>query len=689
MIQLRTRLASLRPEVRLAAGICIAFLAELVLTTSGGYWPGLALYAAAALLVVPAMRNVGGPAATTATLEAVESRIGTEDAGIRRESRRRIVVAAGALAVLCLVGTIFIEARNPNGTNPVSIGVWVMGLAAAAVAAALAGRVAEPSPEIGCRSAATRPLPRGLESALLLAIVTVAVLLRFVDLEGIPPFMHGDHALQGLAAREIVEGKSTGFFGLGYFGLPNLGYAASALGLVAFGDSAAGLRRVTALIGIVALLLTYVWARQAFGARVALIATFLMGVAHFSVHYSRDGCFYIQATAAVLLAFVFYWQGLQSGRAIHFLFAGFGLALCLAVYWAAWIAWAVVGLFELHRLATERRFVRRQLGGWAVMAAGAVLVFSPWALRYLQDPRALLNRPAAVFVLNPEIQTHLREVHRTNSGALIVLDELRDTLEAFNYRGDGSGQYGWPGPLLDFWTSALFALGIVYALSNLRQPRHRFCAIWFGSVVVIGGALTGGMPFTPRLVVLMPVLFVFPALVLDRAVEAGHAMIDRPDRSPRRGLLPGALVAAFLMLPLAANYLDYFVTYVKTVRPADDLTLLGYYLRGLPRRYDLYLVCPEHFYIEHPTVRFLSHDETGIEVSNVSDVPRVPQRGGDRGLAVVILRPDVAAQGDALSRLFPNARCDDHQDSSGEVVFRSCLIAAQGPGGAPDLRPSP
>lgn len=670
--------AGTRSGAQLVAAISVACLAQWVVGSGKLSWLGCLLYVVATVLGVPAMRGIGRPTPAVARPDTVRVPAQVEKRPAGSEGNRLAIVAAGTVALLAWGATLFIERSQGRNAVVFSIALWLASLFAAAIAATMAGRVAEPRPTASFGPVQGTSLPRRLELVLFAGILLLSLLLRCIDLTRFPPNVHGDHALQGLAARDILNGRSEGFFGLGYFGISNVSFELSALGLTIFGDTLFGLRMVTALVGTAVVLLTYLWTRQVFGVRVAVIAAFLTGVAHFSIHYSRDGCFYIQATMAVMLTFVAYWRALRSGRAIHFLLVGFGLALCLAVYWAAWIAWVVVGLFELHRLATERRFRLRQLTGWVVIVAAFILAFSPWGLRYVSGHLGLIARPTAVFVLNPEIQTHLRGVHHTTSPSVIILSELRNVLEAFNYRGDGSGQYGWPGPLLDFWTSALFVLGFVYSLTRLREPGFLFCAFWFWSVAIIGGALTGGMPFSPRLVVFIPVVFIFPALVLDRVVAAGEAVLDRPGLRRGVGALPGVLVGVFLLLPFGTNYIDYFRTYAREVRPADDATLLGYYLAGVERDAQVFLVCPERVFADHPAVRFLSHDAKVVEVGDVKEIKELCTRG--RPVVAIILACLVPTQGDALMRLYPRARCRDQLRSTGDLAFRSCLIWAPGGG---------
>jgi 4-amino-4-deoxy-L-arabinose transferase-like glycosyltransferase len=665
----------------LAVAAGVAFAAQLVLRQPGAYWAGVALFAVAAAIGVPAMRRTDR--LMLEGLARVRARAALVREKTARPDRRSLAGALAGLALVAFGTMIYLEWQHPIPNNPLTIGLWLTGLILSVGAAGLIGPIVEPSRLALATEPATRGIPRRLEPLLLAAIVLIAVALRIPDLDALPPSVHMDPAEQGLWGRLVMAGGAGGVFGIGYAGAANFTFALSGLGLRAFGDSITGLRLVSAILGVLSLLLAYLWARQAFGVRVAAISAFLLAASPYHIHFSRDGCFYIQAVFVVALAFVLYWRALRSGRPADFVLTGMSLALCLLVYYAARIAFVVVALFELYRLLAERRSYLRRIGSWLLAAAGFLLLFVPWALQFLRDPGAFMARSQAVLIFSSGPMNHLKGVYHTDDVGNVLLTELQHVLEMFNYRGDTSTQFGWREPFLDYWTAALFVVGIAYAFTSLRQARFVFCTVWFWSVAIVGGMLTGGMPFAPRLIVFLPLLFVFPALVLDRAwllAESGIAKVRAGGLvQPLLRATPVVGLLVFLALSFRASYVGYFDVYVHEAGQADHVTLLARYLSKLPEGYAVYLIQPDPGtqVLDHATVRFIAPRAAkgrGVEVRDFVQVPPLQSLPGDEGLAVVVYERSMATQSRAVEQAYPDARRYDQRDANGNLAFQSYLI---------------
>src|SRR5262249_5548666 len=161
---------------------------------------------------------------------------------------------------------------------------------------------------------------------------------------------------------------------------------------------------------------------------------------------------------------------------------------------------------------------------------------------------------------------------QTNNPLTVVKNNTVRTVEAFNRTGESSVQYGQRRPLLDFWTAALLPIGFLLVLVRIRGPGYFLVASWLLLTLVFRAILTDQPPFAPRLIAVIPVLMILPALVLDACWRGLSALGGR-----RVAAGAALLVAVFLGLALWTNYRDYFVQFTKRDHPADFNTLLSHY----------------------------------------------------------------------------------------------------------------
>ena len=247
-------------------------------------------------------------------------------------------------------------------------------------------------------------------------------------------------------------------------------FAVHAATMRVFGDNLFGLRMASAIEGVLSVILLYLFARRLWGPRPALLAAAFMAIAAWHIHFSRTGFHYMQAPVATLLALYFLVRGLQDRRILDWVLCGFAIAVCIEVYYAARLAPVVVVVYLGFRALTERGFVRTQASGLLALVFGALVFLAPMAVVYGRSEGSFVQRATAVLVTSPTNLQHELDAYHVNTLWEVLAIQAQRTLEAFNIRGETSLEYGHPGPLFDFWTDALLAMG---ALAILLRPRLR------------------------------------------------------------------------------------------------------------------------------------------------------------------------------------------------------------------------
>src|SRR5581483_803136 len=107
----------------------------------------------------------------------------------------------------------------------------------------------------------------------------------------------------------------------------HLGDGINALVLTLFGDNLQGLRTGSAIGGTASVVLLYLLVRRLFGVRPALIAAWLLAVAQWHVHYSRDGMTCMQALVATILLLYLVVRAVETRRLTDFVLVGFAAGL--------------------------------------------------------------------------------------------------------------------------------------------------------------------------------------------------------------------------------------------------------------------------------------------------------------------------------------------------------------------------
>jgi mannosyltransferase len=208
------------------------------------------------------------------------------------------------------------------------------------------------------------------------------------------------------------------------------------------GESEYAIRYSTVLFGVLDLALLYWLARRYVGTRVALAALALLTLSRLHVEWSQQMRMYTLATALVLLSTACFLRlSLDQDRR--------------ARWWLAHGALTVVGLHTVYIfglaplmqslavLVGARRLGVHFLGRWVATQVAALVLFVPWVLLFLAQPRPT---PALIYPI--DVVTWLRAV--------------------FTALPTGISAY------LDPWTPLMVGATALMFVPMLRWPRHRW-----------------------------------------------------------------------------------------------------------------------------------------------------------------------------------------------------------------------
>jgi 4-amino-4-deoxy-L-arabinose transferase-like glycosyltransferase len=478
---------------------------------------------------------------------------------------------------------------------------------------------------------------RRVELVGLAVLLLLALVVRAVNLEHIPPNMGGDEGEQALSGLDLLGPPMGNPFGTGWFSVPNLSFLPLVLSMRIFGDSVAGLRTLSAVTGALTVLTTFLLAQELWGRRVAWLAAGGLAFSHFHIHFSRLGTHQIADGLLITSALYFLLRGLRSRRALDFVLAGAVTGLGWYAYFGARLIGIIIAVYLAWRMVAERRFLARYGGLLVVLSVAALLVVAPLFFHYADYPAQLASRVRQVSAFSSgDLAREQALTGYRYSPALLFMMRFWRTFAAyaFHYPFDPVFYYNPTVPLLDFISGALFVFGLLRMMVRCFRPANGLLLLWFGLAWILGWVLTDRPPCSQRMVIVIPALTLLAALGLDWAIRLGQRTLG-----PWRHLWNGA-VAALLVVAAVLNLWFYFGVYtprrIYGNPTAEIATVLSRYLKQQDDDYVVYFYASPAMYWGFGTLRFMARGVEGMDAAS-PQVEEFQQPDLTRGARFVFL----------------------------------------------------
>jgi 4-amino-4-deoxy-L-arabinose transferase-like glycosyltransferase len=358
------------------------------------------------------------------------------------------------------------------------------------------------------------------------AILLVGAALRLWSLVDLG--LEHDEVANWLIDRSILDGNHAVYFTEAYGHEAGFHYVQAAF-VALLGDNALALRLPAAFAGIVLIAVTFALLKVIFGRKIALIAAALLAVTFFPVFYSRLALRAITLPVLSALSFYFFWQGQGArgkgqGRSpftihhLQFTIAGVFAGLSLYTYMAARAVPIFYACWIIYLLVFQRDLFKHNWRGIALFAGVYLVVALPLIL-FLQ------TIPDGEFRIS-EIDAPLQALLAGDIGPAL-LNSVK-IAGSFGVRGDPLWRQNVAGtPIFNVLAAILFYVGVVIALWRHR-PKHVFALLW-AATAVIPSIVTTDAPSTIRMINILPVLTLFPALSMH---SLGRLSTTYPQLSP-------------------------------------------------------------------------------------------------------------------------------------------------------------
>ena len=453
--------------------------------------------------------------------------------------------------------------------------------------------------------------PMTVELVGLGALMGFAFVVRAYDLEHIPANLGGDEGTWAMEGLAMLDGRLANPFSTRWFAFPSMSFLVWGVSMGVFGDTVAGLRAVSAVIGAASVLTTFLLAWEVWNRRIAWLAALVLAASHYHLHYSRLAVNNIADSLFVTAAMYLLIRGLSSRRLVAFAGAGAVMGAGWYGYFGARLVGVIAAMYLAWQMVVEHRFLARYGAHLLALLGAALVVAAPLLIHYAAHPTALTEGLDRVSIFASGWLAREQEITGRSAVSLLLQQAWR-SISAFNYTLDPTFWYRPGIPLLDFVSSVLFIVGMIWCVAHWRWSSSVLLMIWFWSALITGWVITENPPSSQRLVIVTPALALLVAVGLDTLMRLSRRLLDAR-RSMVRGLATGIVLVIVIV-----NLRFYFWTYTPARvygNPTAEMTTR--LARQLEREGDdkvVYLHGPPFVYWDFGTLRFMARGVSGMNV---------------------------------------------------------------------------
>lgn len=363
---------------------------------------------------------------------------------------------------------------------------------------------------------------------LLITVIVIASFFRLWQLKSIPGGLFPDEAANGLdIVNYIFKGHQSPFFERG-LGRESLFFYLQALSVKIFGIGHWQMHFVSAIIGILTVILTWFFAKKLFNTRVAFAASFLMATSSWHVTLSRTGFRAILVPFFSILFFYLvyltYKEAPGKKRLVLAALTGIALALGLYTYISFRFVSVIIAFLFGFILLVSWRILKAYFKEIIIVLIFFILVVAPLAVYFVHHPASFMGRSGYVSIFNKDM----------NQGDLVgtFLYVAKKTFWMFFTDGDLNWRHNTSGfSMLNPIVSPFFSLGFLYCLGIIvfylikrklfrkefleKYFKYLFLIAWF--ILMLGPSILSAesIPHGLRSIGAMPAVFILAAIFID------------------------------------------------------------------------------------------------------------------------------------------------------------------------------
>lgn len=404
---------------------------------------------------------------------------------------------------------------------------------------------------------------------MLSGVMLVGIFFYYHDLDGVPAEMTSDHAEKLLDVNDIVNNGLRPIFFERNTGREPIQFYLTAI-FVEWTEHPIdhmALKLITAGLGVLVILFTFLFVRELFDDDVALLAALFVAFSKWPVTIARMGLRFPLTPVFIAPLMYFLFRALKYRRRNDFLMTGLVLGIGLNGYNAFRVAPLLVAAFlALWFIFNLRRFDGAQ---FRYYLANILLLFALMVVAMMPLLRYMTEHPNNFWYRIATRLTNVEQPVPANPVGVLARNVVNASL-MFNWTGDEAWPNSIPNdPVLEYVTGALFLLGFVYAIYRLgryRETAYLYLLVGLGIMLlpsILSLAFPNENPSVVRAGGAIPFVFTIVALPLAWLARAfKQSMVDPTVRR----VIVTAVMALIVFISIVNNYLRYFVDFNESYR---------------------------------------------------------------------------------------------------------------------------
>lgn len=411
------------------------------------------------------------------------------------------------------------------------------------------------------KSKRTNLLKNNAAVLLLVGTILLAIFFRFYQLNSLPPGLNWLEAASGLAAQQVNNGHKLALFYSTIASSPQeaLFILLQAAALSILGVSAFALRVIPAALGVLTVLITYLWAKNWFGRRIGLAAAFLLAINTWVVIISRTAMRVNLVPLLVALFAFLVGKTIQTKNNIYAVLSGIVLSIGLYAHLQLLGLWLAVAIGLIVALIFKRDFLVAYKNHIIIAAISSIVLLVPLVVSVVSRPSSssFSGMTQKLVVLDQSKSLNQRVVKVVENKAKILLG-----LFSFG-RGDQDATRNVPGePLLNTFVALMWVLGLVITISKLKSLKYFFLLLLFASMTLPAVLYSGLAPNGLLLLGAAPIIMIMAGIGVDYMLARWYQTFPVNSIARTVGL---SLVMVLFALSAYQSYKAYFVAYAGDV----------------------------------------------------------------------------------------------------------------------------
>jgi len=431
---------------------------------------------------------------------------------------------------------------------------------------------------------------------LVFLIIAFGFFLRIYNIDNTPPGIYPDEAMNG---EDAIKANESGIYQLFYeYNNGREGFFINFIALFFsfFGVSILTLKLPAIIFSTLTIWGTYLFSKELFNRRIALVSSFLVATSFWAIHFGRIAFRANMLPAILVFSFYFLFRGLRTKKWWDFAIGGaiFGLGMHSYISWR--IAPVMLIVFIGFLILSRKNFIKDYWKSMLIFLVASLIIAAPMFTTFYKNPEFLESRAASVSIFSPEV----------NGGnvAIAFLKSFSLSLIKYNFIGDMNWRHNFPPyAILDPVAGFAFLLGIIFSITiflksfkkrikqkvrTLELEKYSFLLLWFFAMLAPEFLTAEGNPHALRAIGTLPVVFIFSGIGFEYLLN----------HSKKSGLFSRKnvfilLLISFLFIGIF-NSIKYHFVWANKERVAysfnKDLTEIAKYISLLPQDQETYFI---------------------------------------------------------------------------------------------------